>query len=95
MLTFIVCTPLGFARLFTVLGQYVVKPQVRNDHSYISMPRLYYLSFDIYKERSLSQGWFLNGLLLQIASLQVPRRNVELAGGGGQTLVLKIYHGTT
>ena len=29
-LSFIVCTPLGFARLFTVLGQYVVKPQVRD-----------------------------------------------------------------
>ena len=25
----LVCTPVGFARMFTVLGQYVVKPQVR------------------------------------------------------------------
>ena len=26
-----VCTPVGFARMFTVLGQYIVKPQVRQE----------------------------------------------------------------
>ena len=27
--TILVCTPVGFARMFTVMGQLVIKPQVR------------------------------------------------------------------
>ena len=38
----VVCTPVGYARMFTVLGQYVVKPQVCIHEGIVPSTTLYF-----------------------------------------------------